>query len=62
MRGGKLYDPRFHVRGRGEGVYADQLESLFRVTRRKVGLAERPPALSSAAFRVPPGAQLGLFE
>jgi DNA repair photolyase len=62
MRGGKLYDPRFHVRGRGEGVYADQLESLFRVTRRKVGLAERLPALSSAAFRVPPGAQLGLFE
>ncbi len=64
MRGGKLYDSRYHVRGRGEGVYADQLEALFRVSRRRVGMAEKPPALSSAAFRVPtaPGGQMGLFE
>ncbi len=32
IRGGKLYDLRYHVRGRG-GVYAGQLEALFRVTR-----------------------------
>jgi DNA repair photolyase len=61
IRGGELYDSRFHARGRGEGVYADHLASLFRITRRKVGLPESFPALSSAAFRHPPGAQLGLF-
>lgn len=63
MRGGKLYDARFSVRGRGEGPWAEQIRSLFRVTRARLGL-DRPPALSSAAFRVPPsssGAQTDLF-
>jgi len=53
MRGGELYDARFAVRGRGEGKWAEQLESLFRVTRRKLDL-ERRPELSTASFRVPP--------
>ena len=53
MRGGKLYDGRFAVRGKGEGKWAEQLESLFRVTRRKLDL-ERRPELSTASFRVPP--------
>lgn len=64
MRGGKLYDSRFAVRGRGEGPWADQLRSLFRVTRSRLGL-DRPPALSSRAFRVPatsPGPQIELFS
>ncbi len=61
MRGGELYDSRFHARGRGEGVYADHLESLFRVARRKAGLPEKFDPLSSAAFRKPAGPQLGLF-
>ncbi len=61
MRGGELYDSRFHARGRGEGVYADDLESLFRVARRKAGLPEKFDPLSSAAFRKPAGPQLGLF-
>jgi len=62
MRGGKLYDSRFGVRGRGEGLFADQLEALFRVSRRKAGIPETRPELSSAAFRKPAGPQLGLFE
>jgi DNA repair photolyase len=64
MRGGKLYDPRFHHRGRGEGVYADHLAALFGVARRRAGLAEHAPALSSAAFRRPHDArgQLALFD
>jgi DNA repair photolyase len=64
MRGGKLYDARFEVRGRGQGPWADQLRSLFRVTRDRLGL-DRPPQLSSEAFRVPGSAahtQTELFE
>ena len=65
LRGGSLYDARFEVRGRGEGPWADQLRTLFRVTRDRLGL-DRPPKLSTEAFRVPssgepPGAQTDLF-
>lgn len=63
MRGGKLYDARFAVRGRGEGPWADQLRTLFRVTKGRLGL-DRRPVLSTHAFRVPEGpagAQIELF-
>lgn len=53
LRGGKLYDGRFGVRGRGEGLWADQLGALFRVSAARVGLG-RAPRLSAAAFRTPP--------
>lgn len=52
LRGGKLYDARYAVRGRGEGPFADQIRDLFHVTRTKLGL-DRSPALSVAAFRRP---------
>jgi DNA repair photolyase len=52
LRGGKLYDARFEVRGRGEGPWADQLAMLFRITRDRLALNRRP-ALSTEAFRVP---------
>jgi DNA repair photolyase len=52
MRRGRLYDARYEVRGRGEGPWAEQLASLFRVTRNRLGL-DRPPALSTASFRRP---------
>jgi DNA repair photolyase len=38
-RGGQLYDPRFGVRGRGEGVLSDSIQALFRTTARRLGLA-----------------------
>jgi DNA repair photolyase len=38
-RGGKLYDPRFGVRGRGEGVYSESIAALFNTTARRLGLA-----------------------
>lgn len=56
MRGGKLYDARYEVRGRGEGPWADNLRALFRVTTAKLSL-DRPPRLSIEAFRVPPAAR-----
>ena len=38
-RGGKLYDPRFGVRGRGEGVISDSIQTLFRATAQRLGLS-----------------------
>ena len=62
LRGGKLYDARFEVRGRGEGPWAEQLRALFRITRDRLGL-NRHPTLSTEAFRVPvqAGPQTDLF-
>jgi DNA repair photolyase len=60
MRRGKLNDPRFGSRMRGEGVFADQISQMFHVARRKVGLPEDGPALSAADFRRPEGSQLAL--
>jgi DNA repair photolyase len=60
IRGGKLNDPRFGVRMRGEGIFAGQLSQMFHAVCRKVGLSEEGPPLSVAAFRRPEGAQLEL--
>jgi DNA repair photolyase len=60
IRGGKLNDPRFGSRMRGEGVFADQISQMFHVARRKVGFSNAWPELSIAAFRKPEGAQLAL--
>jgi DNA repair photolyase len=60
MRGGKLNDPRFGSRMTGEGIFAEQIAQMFQVARRKVGLPEDGPELSTAAFRRPDGAQLTL--
>ncbi|NJL27018.1 MAG: GTP-binding protein, partial [Thermoanaerobaculia bacterium] len=61
MRGGQLNDARFGKRMKGEGVYAQQIRQLFRMTLKRLGLADRHwPEVSSAAFRKP-GEQLGLF-
>jgi DNA repair photolyase len=62
-RGGdKLYDPKFHTRGRGEGVYAQTIASLFETTTRRLGLNERDFDVVSR-FRRPskPSPQLTLF-
>jgi DNA repair photolyase len=60
IRGGKLNDPRFGSRMRGEGIFADQISQMFHVACRKVGLPEDGPELSIAAFRKLEGAQLPL--
>ncbi|MGB1842144.1 MAG: PA0069 family radical SAM protein [Longimicrobiales bacterium] len=56
MHGGRLYDARYEVRGRGDGLWADQLAKLFEVSVTRLGL-DRPPTLSTASFRVPASAQ-----
>jgi DNA repair photolyase len=62
VRGGRLNDPRFGVRMRGEGVLADQIAALFRLTCRRLGLNGRRLELSAASFRRPQGTQRQLFE
>ncbi len=60
-RGGKMYDAAFSVRGRGEGVYADAIATLFAQTAQRLGLAtEREPHDGASPFRRPRG-QLPLF-
>ena len=67
LRGGKLNDPNFGSRMRGEGPLAEQIKALFTVARRKagldgptVGMNRTTLELSSASFRVPTN-QLPLF-
>jgi DNA repair photolyase len=53
MRGGEsLYDSRWKVRQTGEGVFAQQIETMFNIACRRAGLCERPK-LSTASFRRP---------
>ena len=51
--GGKLNDPRFGSRMRGEGAYADQIAALFRTLAPRFGMERRFPPPSTAAFRRP---------
>ncbi len=50
MRGGALNDPRWGKRQTGEGIFAEQIASMFEVARRRAGIGERT-RLSTAAFR-----------
>jgi len=63
VRGGRLYDSRYHVRQVGEGSDAEQMTALFELARRRAGLAAHGPELSCHAFQRPSerGDQLGLF-
>jgi DNA repair photolyase len=63
LRDGRLNDPRFGFRMRGEGPLADLLRQRFEVTCRRLGLNRERVALDCSAFRVParPGDQARLF-
>ncbi|WP_028079172.1 PA0069 family radical SAM protein [Solimonas soli] len=63
MRGGRLNDPRFGTRMKGEGAYVQVIEQRFRIACRRLGYAGRGlPSLRCDAFRVPEtsGHQLAL--
>ncbi|MFW6088447.1 MAG: radical SAM protein, partial [Gemmatimonadota bacterium] len=63
VRSGRLNDPRFRSRMRGEGPYAEQIRSMFEIARRRHGLDGHAEPLSTAAFRRPaPGGQGDLFS
>ena len=61
MRGGKLNDSNFGSRMKGEGVFAEQIKSMFKLACRRGGMEFGAHDLSTSAFRRPRDAQLSLF-
>jgi DNA repair photolyase len=61
MRGGKLNDPRFGSRMRGEGIWADQLRTVFATGKRRAGITGSFPELSTESFHRP-GEQMSLWK
>jgi DNA repair photolyase len=59
IRGGRLNVSEWGRRMQGEGIFAEQIRSLFEVSARRAGLNRERVALSPAAFRRP-GQQLEL--
>jgi hypothetical protein len=59
--GGKLNNSHFAIRTQGEGVFAQQIQSMFSLACRKAGLAGKGPKLSTENFQPPAGRQLQLF-
>lgn len=51
MRGGKLNEAEFGKRMRGEGIFAQQIRKMFEVARRRAGIANQGPKLSTDSFR-----------
>jgi len=62
MRGGKLNDPNFGSRMRGEGAYSEQIKSMFKLACRKAGIEGNHVSLSTESFRRPNAPQMSLFE
>jgi DNA repair photolyase len=63
IRGGKLNDPNFSSRMRGDGIFAEQMRDLFELAKRKAGITRRWPELSTAHFRRPASTpQLAFFD
>jgi len=71
MRGGKLNEPRFGLRQRGEGRYAEALQQAFDATCRRLGYVDFPEPRSGTFQRprphpegegAPRSGQLGLFD
>ncbi len=63
LRGGRDNDPRFGMRMKGQGPWADLLRTRFRIARGKAGFddARRKLDLRCDLFRPPAGAQGELF-
>lgn len=62
IRGGRLNDPNFSTRMRGEGVFAQQMADLFQLACKKAGIDNRRPELTTRYFRRGGTRQLALFE
>ena len=63
LRGGKLNSTSFGERMKGQGVFADQVRALFKLTCDRHGLTMGWPQVSAESFRVPEGErpQMRLF-
>lgn len=61
IRKGKLNSPEFYERMKGEGIFAEQVKTLFQVACRKAGIDKNKIRLSCDSFCRPGGTQLKLF-
>src|SRR5581483_11483000 len=59
LRGNRLNNPRWHTRMTGEGIFAEQIASMFAISCRRNGMQARPK-LSCSSFQRSV-TQLGLF-
>jgi DNA repair photolyase len=62
LRGGKLNDPNFGTRMKGQGIWADTFRDLFQLSCRQAGIQGQAPELTTKAFRRPAGDQRLLFR
>jgi hypothetical protein len=53
VRDGKMNDSNFSSRMRGVGGYADYVQNVFRMARKKYGLTNRDKDLRTDLFRRP---------
>jgi DNA repair photolyase len=60
LHDGKINDPRFGTRMKGEGPIAEAVKQMFKVTCKRLGFPGRP-TLSTAAFRRPNDTPQSLF-
>jgi DNA repair photolyase len=58
IRGGRLNDPNFGSRMKGEGIFAEQIAGLFALGCKKAGISGHAPALSTEHFRRPGAVQV----
>lgn len=65
LRGGKLNESEFGTRMKGQGNYAEQIASVFRICTQKLGLNTEKKPMETKLFRVPAGyrgdGQMNLF-
>ena len=61
MRNGKLDEPRFGTRMQGQGVFADQIHTLFDVARKRAGLQSDRTKPSNKSFPRPTLGHLDSF-
>jgi DNA repair photolyase len=61
MRQGKLNESQFYRRMKGQGILAEQLDQLFKLSAKRTGLNQYDFTLNTNAFRHPLGEQLTLF-
>jgi DNA repair photolyase len=61
VRGGKLNDPRFGYRMSGQGIFAEQINKLYKAARNKAGFETSSFKISTEHFRVPGKAVQGML-
>jgi len=61
LRSGDLNETEFGTRMRGKGIFAEQINDLFKVGCKKAEISSQAPRLSTAHFRRNAFGQMGLF-